>query len=289
MSTPSVATGDALLDLIMREGQQQKRDYDRWSALVLFRACHRLSSKVEARISAANMLLKLGRVGEALAEYDAMLEAAEPLSAKADEIVRRKREEARGATEGATDRYPSIKYPLSAELKEALMRGAQAANASASVERARALFAERRVLVASRRPSPGEQPAWPRGGAALEYAAILDGRAADLSANAEAIVDASSTRRRRRPRRRRPTRGGGGGAARGGGGGGAARGGGGGAARGGGAGEARGGGGGGGGGRGGGGAARGGGEAKREAEEEVFIVKGRLAPPREGLLLRPRR
>ena len=124
LSTPSVATGDALLDLIMREGQQQNAATDFASALVLFRACHRLSSKVEARISAANMLLKLGRVGEALAEYDAMLEGPEPLSAKADEIVRRKREEARGATEGATDRYPSIKYPLSAELKEALMRGA---------------------------------------------------------------------------------------------------------------------------------------------------------------------
>ena len=140
LSTPSVATGDALLDLIMREGQSQNAATDFASALVLFRACHRLSSKVEARISAANMLLKLGRVGEALAEYDAMLEGPQPLSAKADEIVRRKREEARVATEGATDRYPSIKYPLSAELKEALMRGAQAANASADFERARALF-----------------------------------------------------------------------------------------------------------------------------------------------------
>ena len=92
----------------MREGQSQNAATDFASALVLCRACHRLSSKVEARISAANMLLKLGRVGEALAEYDAMLEGPAPLSAKADEIVRRKREEARGATEGATDRYPSM-------------------------------------------------------------------------------------------------------------------------------------------------------------------------------------
>ena len=68
LSTPSVATGDALLALIMREGQQQNAATDFASALVLFRACHRLSNKAEARISAANMLIKLGRVGEALAE-----------------------------------------------------------------------------------------------------------------------------------------------------------------------------------------------------------------------------
>ena len=52
-----------------------------------------------ARLSAANMALKQGEVGAALAEYDAMLRAAATLPAQLVETLRRKKGEALGLSQ----------------------------------------------------------------------------------------------------------------------------------------------------------------------------------------------
>ena len=79
--------------LLMREALGANEAREPGLARELFDACYVLSGRIEARISAANMALKLGEADEALAEYKRLLETG-TLSAKAQAVVERKHDEA---------------------------------------------------------------------------------------------------------------------------------------------------------------------------------------------------
>ena len=86
--------------LLLREALAANQAEECMLARELFNALYVLSGKTEARLSAANMTLKLGDYDEALAEYDKLLATCE-LSKPAVDVVTRKRVEAAAAKKAA--------------------------------------------------------------------------------------------------------------------------------------------------------------------------------------------
>ena len=80
----------------------------------LFNALYVLSGKTEARLSAANMTLKLGNYDEALAEYDKLLATCELSKPSVDVVTRKRAEAAAGARVGA---YPPRLAPESVQFR----------------------------------------------------------------------------------------------------------------------------------------------------------------------------
>lgn len=78
----------------MKEGHMANGRGDIMRALLCFREAYLLGGRMEARVSAANMSLKLGLLEEAFAEYDQMLIGPARLPEPVARIVRRKHREA---------------------------------------------------------------------------------------------------------------------------------------------------------------------------------------------------
>ena len=85
--------GGAAPTLLMREAHAANEAGEPALACEFFSACYALTGRLEARVSAANMTLKLGEAHAALGEYNLLLSSGK-LSEETKAIVVRKRDEA---------------------------------------------------------------------------------------------------------------------------------------------------------------------------------------------------
>ena len=95
--------GDVVSTLLMREAHAANEAGEPALAGELFNASYLLTGRLEARVSAANMTLKLGEAEAALAEYSQLLSEG-ALSEKTRKVVVRKAGEAEALCEGVMRR-----------------------------------------------------------------------------------------------------------------------------------------------------------------------------------------
>ena len=119
--SPSKGT-KKLLELLTTAGATaNSSDDDAYTAWAHFAACYALGGGANARISMANMLLRLGRPAEARGEYEGMLTymGGGTLSPKNEELVRRKLDEAVAASGGSSSSTPTPSTPPRASAADA--------------------------------------------------------------------------------------------------------------------------------------------------------------------------
>eukprot|EP00966_Prymnesium_polylepis_P087809 2031757-Prymnesium_polylepis.1 len=75
---------------LMEDGRRANRELDFALAEAIFSECYRTHRNPEARISGANMLLKMGRVDEALSEYKALQSEPSRLGMHSLNVIKQK-------------------------------------------------------------------------------------------------------------------------------------------------------------------------------------------------------